>query len=210
MAENTIRIEGLTPAGGAMPISGTIGTTPSGTQNVAIMSSSLLSTTPGIPAGTNFYSTSLSDVLGVVAANNFLSVFNPVGSGKTITMYNFIVAPWATAATSVTASMNVFRTTAASGGTLVAAANINKFSTAQANSIAEVRTGNPTVTTSGLLLGGFPPAVTSSATGVGPQPVVQLPSGSLFLLAPGQGVVMSTALGSVAQLWNLGFIWTEA
>lgn len=172
--------------------------------------SGVITTFPGVVAGTNFYTSQISDTLGVVAANNFLSLFNPVASGKTITLYTVFVIPWATAAASVTVSMLLTRTSAASVGTLVSAANIGKFTTSSPNSVAEVRTGNPTVTKVGLAIGSFPPAITAAAGGASPAISGTPPSGATFALMPGEGVVMSTASGSVGQLWNLGFVWAEA
>ncbi|SRR6266705_6876549 len=188
------------------PVSGTVTTTPSGTQTVTGSVVAL----PAIPAGSNFYITALADIPGVVAANNFLSIFNPLGSGKTITMYALSIVPWATAATSITVSMNIFRISAASAGSLVAAANIGKFTSSSPNAIAEVRSTNPTVTTTGLTLGGVPPADTSSGSGASPTGSGAAPSAASFMLLPGEGLVMKTASGSVAQLWNFDMIWAEA
>ena len=160
---------------------------------------------PGVTAGTNFYTAAITDVPGVVAANNFLSVFNPIGSGKLITFYASIVIPWASAAQSVAVSLNIFRITAASAGSLQTP---DKFFSASPTSIAEARISNPTVTTTGASLGGFPPAITAAAGGASPTGV-STPSGASFGCVPGEGLVMRTASGSTAQLWNLGFIWAE-
>ncbi len=187
-------------------VTGTVTTIPSGTQTVTGSVVAL----PAIPAGSNFYLTSLVDVIGVVAANNYLSIFNPGGSGKTITMYALSIVPWAGAATSVSVSMNIFRVTAASAGTLVAAANLSKFTSTSPNSIAEVRSGNPTVTTTGLSLGGVPPSITSSGSGASPSGGGAGPSGASFMLAAGEGLVLKTTAGSTAQLWNFNLIWAEA
>ena len=61
-----------------------------------------VTTLTGAPTGAKFYVFSIGDVPGVVAANTFMSVFNPVGSGKLIQLYQSIILPWATASTSVT------------------------------------------------------------------------------------------------------------
>jgi hypothetical protein len=101
--------------------------------------------------------------------------------------------------------MNIFRITAASVGSTQTP---DKFFTASPASIAEVRKGNPTVTITGASLGGFPPAITAAAGGASPTGV-NTPSGASFGCVPGEGLVMTTASGSTAQLWNLGFIWAE-
>jgi hypothetical protein len=72
-----------------------------------------------------------------------------------------------------------------------------------------VRKGNPTITTVATSLGGFPPAISTAAQGVIAAPGVTEAGPPSFSL-PGEGVAMQTAAGSVAQLWNLGFIWAEA
>lgn len=164
-----------------------------------------VSAVPAAPTGSNFYTAAITDVPGVVAANNFLSLFNPVASGKTIIVYGTIVLAWASGAQTATVSLNVFRTTAASAGSLQTP---DKFSSSSPASIAEVRKSNPTVTTTGASLGGWPPAVTAAAGGTSPYSL-NTPGGASFVLLPGEGVVMSTASGNVNQLWNLGFIWAE-
>lgn len=167
-------------------------------------------TTSTIPEGSLPYTTLINNALGVVAANNFLSLFNPVGSGKTLTIAQFICYPYATAAATPTDNMQVWRTTAASVGTLLAAANINKFDTAQPNSIAEVRTGNPTTTLLGTVpVLAIPPAVTAAAGGVSATTNIVPPNGALFTCHPGEGVVARTPAGSVGQVWSLGFSWLE-
>lgn len=158
----------------------------------------------------NIYTTLIRNALGVVAANNFLSIFNPVGSGKTLMIAQFVCYPYATAAATPTDNMEVWRTTAASAGTLLAAANVNKFDTAQPNSIAECRTGNPTLTLLGTLpVIAVPPAVTSAAGGVSATTNIIPPSGTLFKCSPGEGVAARTPAGSVGQTWSLGFSWAE-
>ncbi len=167
-------------------------------------------TTSTIPEGSLPYTTLIHNPLGVVAANNFLSIFNPVGSGKTIVVAQFICYPYATAAASPTDNMQVWRITTASVGTVLAAANINKFDTAQPNSIADVRTGNPTTTLLGTVpVLAIPPAVTAAASGVSATSNIVPPTGALFTCHPGEGVVARTPAGSVGQTWSLGFSWLE-
>lgn len=189
-----------------LPVSGTVTATPTGTQVV----SGTVSTVPGMLSGVSFYSTALADLPGVVAANNFLSLFNPVGSGKTITLYALNVVPWASALTASAVSMSLFRVSAASVGTLIAAANVNRMDTTSANPVAEVRTGNPTVTTVGTMLSAFPPALSAAKTGANvPTPAIA-PNSASFVMAAGQGLVIRTASGDVNQLWNLAIAWSES
>jgi len=199
MAENRISIEGIAPINGTIP-----------TTNQGNTASTPLFVTDGFPTGINFYTTQIADVPGVVAANNFISIFNPVGSGKVLKFYQFILLPWATAATSATTSLLVTKTSAASGGVLLAAASVSKFLSTTANSIAEVRTANPTVTKTGIAIVGIPPAITSAAQGISTTATLSPPTGASVACLPGEGVVVSTALGTVSQLWNMGFVWSES
>lgn len=205
---------------GTQAVSGTVTTTPSGTQNVAITGQPIgvtpsntattpVYTTPGVVSGTNFYFQAMVDIPGVVAANNFLSIFNPAASGKTVTVYQVIVNPWATGATTADASMNVFRTTAASAGTLVAASAVNRLVTASPNPVSEVRIGNPTTTNVGTTLIGFPPAITTAGAGISANGGVSSIPGASFTMTPGQGIVFNTSIGDVDQRWNIQFIWAE-
>lgn len=193
MAENTVRIEG------SVPITTTSPLTIQGTVN----------SIPAAPAGFNFYVHSLSSVAGVVAANNFLSVFNPVGSGKTIVFYQAIVQSFSGGASTATASMDIFRTTAASAGTQIAAGSIGKFLTTQPNAVAEVRVGNPTVTTINTSLLATAPSITSAGSGASATGGSGGVAGASFVCAPGEGLVMRTSAGDVDQVWNLTFTWAE-
>lgn len=186
MAENRVSVDGA------------VSTTVSGT----------VTTVPG-PLG-NFYTFNLADVPGVVAANNFLSFFNPVASGKTITIFRSTITPWTGSASNTDVSMRVFRITAASGGTLVALNTVPKFNTSQPDSVVEIRTGNPTVTTTGLQVFSAPPGLSAGATGATAQLVTEIPPGATFVLQPGQGLVATTSSGNTGQLWNFAVTWIEA
>ena len=195
MAEQKVAIDGTVPISGTVTASNT-STTP-------------LWVTQATPPGVQLYTTLASEVAGTVAANNLLSVFNPVGSGKTFIFYQFVAYPYAGGATTTTNSCNVFRTTAASAGTLRAAGDINKFVTTQSNSIAEVRTGNPTTTNGNVPIISIPPAITSAAAGISGANTLVPPTGAAFICLPGEGVVARVAAGDVDQLWDLGFTWSE-
>lgn len=154
------------------------------------------------------YVYSLTDVPGVVAANTFVSFFNPAGSGKAFAALQVLIQPYATGATSVDASFALFRTTAASGGTLVSASTINKFDPAHPNPVTQVRIGNPTVTTSGLVIGSTAPAVTAGFGNNAPL-TVQAAQGAALIAYPGTGIAFQTSAGDVDQRWNFSLFWTE-
>jgi hypothetical protein len=204
MAELQVRIDGAASTAAPMTIQDATGDKLSVRSDGAITVSS-------IPEGALPYTTLIEDTAVVATANNYLSVFNPLGSGKNVTFAQFTAFPYATAASTATVNMDVWRTTAASGGTLLAAANINKFDTAQTNSVMEVRTANPTCTLLGTLpVLAIPPAITSAGAGVSATVAIIPPSASLFVCHPGEGVVVRMAAGGdVDERWSLGFTWLE-
>ena len=254
MAEMEVSIEGVVPTGGTLPVSGSLTTTPSGTQNVAVTSpttfpvSGTVTTTPsgtqnvavtspatfpvsgtvtalpsgtqavsgtvtavaGQPPGASFYLYNIPAAAGVVGANNFLSLFNPAASGKTVSFYALTVTAWSSGATTATVPMNIFRITAASAGTLIAASTMPRFATSSANPAIEVRTGNPTVTTTGIASHSIPPAITTAGAGVGASTQFSTVSSAPYICAPGEGVVLQTTSGDVDQLWTIHVIWSEA
>jgi hypothetical protein len=161
-----------------------------------------------LPSGAHVYQFAMVDTPGVVAANNFLSHFNPAASGKTAAPLGLVIQPYAINNSSTPNSMTLFRTSAASVGTLISAATITRWNPGiDPNPVTEIRTGNPTVTTTGLALIGIAPIVSSGAS-----------SNSAALVAPftipptlpnSTGLVFTTAAGNVNQLWNIQYTWME-
>jgi hypothetical protein len=153
------------------------------------------------------YFHALVDTPGVAAGNNFLSVFNPVGSSKTVIALNLFVSCFATSSATSPNSLNAYRISAASGGTLIAASTVNRFITADSDPVCIVRTGNPTVTTVGLVLIGISPVISvgsgqSSST-------ASPPPGASFVMIPGEGIAISTPAGDSDQIWNISLVWGE-
>ena len=153
------------------------------------------------------YTYSINEVPGVVAANNFLSLFNPVGNPYVFIVVLSFIVPYATAGTTSTVGMSTDRITAASGGTLVDKTTIPKFNTGHLDSTADIRYGNPAATKTGYTFGHIPPAIATGA-GMGVTAIIPSPGGGL-VLRPGQGLVFSTASGDTDQVWNLGWAWLE-
>lgn len=154
------------------------------------------------------YIFSTIDQPGVVAANNFLTLFNPVNSGKLIIPLVISCENYTIGASSTATSMTVGRISSATGGTLVAASTIPRFKTTDDNCSAEVRTGNPTVTNvraSGI---GYSPPLSTGA-GIGAVITQTELSGVQFILQPGEGLVWSTAAGNTNQVWTLRATWQE-
>jgi hypothetical protein len=160
------------------------------------------------PENYQFYFHALIDAPGVVAANVFMSVFNPVGSGKTISFYSIAPDSYATGSSPTAISLVVDRITAASGGTQIPFASINKLITTETNSIAEVRTGNPTVAKTGVSLYSWPPPIAGGAGAVSSAYSAVPPSQGFFCL-PGQGIAFSTSAGNTNQVWSIKATWAE-
>lgn len=201
MAEQTVRIEGTVPITGSL--------TPSGIQDVNITGEPI--TTVGVrdPSLTGVYVFSADEIAGVVAANNYLSIFNPVGSGKNVIFVGAFISSSSAGGSTVTAPMRGFRATLVSGGTLQATSASAKFVTTMPNPVAEIRLNNPTATLDGAIFNS-PPPITATQGGT-PVHAVPVPGGTgPFLLAPGEGIVMRQALSDTDLRWNLSVVWAEA
>lgn len=145
---------------------------------------------------------------GVVAANQFLSVFNPVSSGVVQLALALTVSSYSVSSTSATEPLTLFRTSSQSGGTLIDPTTVSKFNPLHPNTSMEVRTG-ATVVTAGLVLLGIPPVV-SVGTGSTGNSFSTPPGGVLAEILPGTGVTFGTASGSTNQIWNIQYFWGEA
>ncbi len=208
------------PASDPVNVSGTV--TSVGTQDVNVITSTPLDVTVTNAlsdpvhvtpvkdnAITGVYVFSADEIPGVAAANNYLSVFNPIGSGKNLYLGGVFISAVTAGGTTVTAPMRGFRITTAAGGGLQAVSATAKFITAYPDSVAEVRTGNPTVTLGASLFNSPPPL----SAGVGSTPVHQVPippNSAPFSLAPGEGIVLREATGDTDLRWNLSIAWAEA
>lgn len=160
------------------------------------------------PTWTGVYFHALVDAAGTVASNNYLSVLNPVGSGKIAIALGFISSNYSGASVTGAQSLRAFRTSAHSGGTDVTAASVNRFLTAFPNPSAQVKIGNPTTTNTNPTnpMIGIPPALGTGAQS--PQTVSPTP-GASFVFLPGEGIVFNVPAGDTDQLWNMQYIWAE-
>jgi|SRR5678816_4273645 len=159
------------------------------------------------PAITGVYGYLMTDAPGVVAANVFVSAFNPVGSGKVMTLIGATISSYVTSGgASSRISLVGSRITAASGGSLQAASAITKFKSSYANSIAEVRIGNPTITLGNGIIA-FPPPVGANTAYINDR--ITASPGAGITLAPGEGVAFRTSAGEITQTFNIAFSWVE-
>ena len=184
MSEKVVSIEGVNPLAGSFT---TIQVAP-----------------PGV---SNTYGISIHDQPGVLTANVFLSVFNPVGSGKLLYAIQSSVSRYSIGQNISANSLVITRTSAASGGVLQPASDISRGDTTQPNSVAEVRTGNPTITILRELASYGPPVGnTSPPTSDSIEGNAVIP----FILRPGEGLAYETAAGDISQRWNIAQFWVEA
>lgn len=210
MAEQRVFVDN--PATSPVNVTGSLTTTPSGTQNVTVVNplSDPVHVTPVKDNNiTGVYVYSADEIPGVAAATNYLSLFNPVGSGKNLFLGGVFISAVTAGGSTVTAPMRGFRITTATGGTLQSASTVGKFITANPDPIAEVRTGAPTVTLGAGLFNSPPPL----SAGNGSTPVHQVPippNSGPFVLAPGEGIVLRETTGDTDLRWNLSIAWAEA
>lgn len=180
------------------------------TQVVTSATSPLFTVVTPNPSITGGYVFSQDQVSGIVAANNYISLTNPTGSGKTILIAGVFVSSVIVAdiGTAV-APLRGYLATGVSAGTLQAASAIGKMRSTMANAVAEVRTGNPTATL-GAAWFNSPPLIGASK---GSAPFVHqipasTPAGSITLL-PGESTVLRTEAGDIDQRWNISIAWSE-
>lgn len=210
MAELRVHVDN--PTTDPVKVSGSITTTPSGTQDVNVVNSLAdpVHVTPVKDnAITGVYVFSADEIPGVAAATNYLSLFNPVGSGKNLYVGGAFISAVTAGGSTVTSPMRGFRITTATGGVLQAVSAISKFISANPDPVAEVRTGNPTVTLGASIFNSPPPL----SAGNGSTPVHQVlipPNSGPFLLAEGEGIVFRQAIGDTDLRWNLSVSWAEA
>lgn len=170
----------------------------------------LLGTYPAVnPAFNGGYVYSDDAIAGVVAANNFIALTNPTGSGKVVLLAGVFVSQLTTGAVSATDPLRGFLATGVSGGTLQAASAIGKVRSTMPAPAAEIRTLNPSATLGAAWFN----SPTLQATGASTSSFIhQVPAtiaaGAITLL-PGESTVLRTASGSTNTLWNMSIAWSE-
>lgn len=192
-------VTALSLTGGMLPVSSTV-------QNVVGIFDTKA---PGI-RGSYIFST--PDLPGVVAANNFVTLSNPTGSGHTIFVLGVFISTYnAGAALNVKNSMqgSRFAYSTISGGTIQAASTYAAFDNTFPASIAEVRTGGPTVTLGPNAFNSPPPISSTAGQYVHSVGYGASTAGGPFVLAAGEGLVLRTAAGATGQNWNISLTWLE-
>lgn len=156
------------------------------------------------------YASGITDVAGVAAANNYLSIENPVGNTKLIVLLGLFISTYVASGMSTTRnSMTGKLASSLSGGTVVTAANIVKFDSTYAAATAVLRTGNPTVTLGANVFNSPPPINASTGQYVHSVGAGASTAGGGLLLRPGEGFVVTSAAGNTSQTWNMSVQWGE-
>src|SRR5260370_26597960 len=127
---------------GTQAVSGTVTALPSGTQVV----SGSVSDYPVInPSYTGTYTFNTADMAGVAAANAFLSLFNPLLSGKTMVLLGGSVSSYLDSGASATRiSLRGLLITSATLGTLQSSTSTAQRISSYANPLSRVRPRHPT------------------------------------------------------------------
>jgi hypothetical protein len=148
---------------------------------------------------------------GVATANNFLALFNPLGSGRTIVVAGVFIS--SVIVGDITATVDPMRgwlATLISGGTLEPASATGKVRSNMPTQAGQIFINNPAATL-GASWFNSPPVL-----GVAKQSapfVHQIPAavaGGPLTLLPGEGTVLRTETGDVDQRWNVSIAWSEA
>lgn len=156
------------------------------------------------------YSYGFIDLPGVVASNNFISIFNPVTSTVKHRPLEVGLTCYTASNVSTIGTMAAYVITAASGGTLVNnATDVTRFRSSAPVPQVEIRTGNPTVTRRNNTPVLFKAPVVSTGGGNSGTVTIVAPTASPFVLSPGTGLVFNTAAGDVLQRWCLVYAWDE-
>jgi len=151
-----------------------------------------------------------------VSGYNYASFFNPAASGHVFIVNKLgLSAVRVGAVTSPTLiNTSLRRTTAASGGTLITAANIPEKNSSTTASIAEIRVANPTITffgstaTSTRIMGLSSPSVVGEMNS---RHESIMPFGNEIILLPGEGITLyqEAAPGDANVRFFLNVGWSE-
>lgn len=158
------------------------------------------------------YSINLGPITGTASANYvYGSLYNPVGSGRTLSVKRVMVKANAVAAVNYV-NIAVRRTTAASAGTQITAANIPKKNASSSNSVADVRHTAVTVTFAGAtqsrLLGA--PLPGAAAYEYATRELVFSDADEKIILQPGEGIALyQEAAGGTSLRISLEMEWEE-
>lgn len=161
------------------------------------------------PAFTGGYVFSDHEIAGVVAANNFMALTNPTGSGKLILIAGVFISSTTVGAVATTSPLRGFIATGVSGGTLEPANAIAKIRSSMSNPVAEVRTDNPAATLGAAWFNSPSLQATGASTSSFIHQVPATIAAGTLTLLPGESTVLRTEAGDVDTRWNISIAWSE-
>jgi hypothetical protein len=157
---------------------------------------------------TALYILSLQRQDSLVGGKNFITLWNPVDSGKVMALGSFFVSFMATVASPAYPMRGYRITSQPTGGTLATSAEICAFDTKVFTPGAEIRYNNPTTGALDGAIFNAPPGTVKDTIGEIQQ--IDAPPGfNPFLVRPGEGVVMRQDVGAVGHFWNISIVWRE-
>jgi len=143
------------------------------------------------------------------AAKNFLTLYNPVTSGKVISAGGVFLSYMATNPSPAYPIRGYRFSGAPTGGTVAAESEICRFDTQRFAPSSEIRTGNPTVTL-GAAFFNAAPGITNGLAQSSDIQQIDTPAGfNPFLIYPGEGIVSRQEAGAAGHYWNISVVWRE-
>lgn len=148
---------------------------------------------------------------GVDTPNNFLALYNPVGSPRTLVVAGVFISSAIVGDIAATADpMRGWLATAISGGTLEAQSTIGRVRSSMPTPVGQIFINNPAATLGASWFNS--PPILGTAKQASPF-VHQIPAavaGGPITLMPGEGTVIRTETGDTDQRWNVSIAWSEA
>lgn len=146
---------------------------------------------------------------GQASTYRFLAVFNPIESGKQLMVHQATVTGYATVTVGSATPVTLSRITSSTSGSLQAASDINKFVSTYPDSITEVRTGNPTVTTGPRIYSFAPPVQGLTIGALSPNPQ-SVKFKTELIISPGEGFAFhQTTSGLAGHQYAIYACWVE-
>jgi hypothetical protein len=140
---------------------------------------------------------------------NFLTVYNPLTSGKTLAMGGIFISYMATNPAPAYPLRGYRISAEPTGGTLHAESEICRFDTQRFAPSTIIRSNNPTI----ALGAGFfsaAPGITNGQQASSDIQDVDAPLGfNPFVVYPGEGIVIRQDFGAVGHFWNISVVWRE-
>lgn len=159
------------------------------------------------PAPSGVYLFSMGNHPGFVEPHNYVTIYNPVGSNRTIIFAGAYLSSGTTGAATSAVPMRGYRISNPSGGTLET--SVTKLNNSYPDHFAQIIHDVETATIETPIFNSPSPRA-QGASSVGTVHDVELPAGAPpFVLLPGEGAMLRTESGETTQSWNITVVWAE-